>query len=221
MSQKQLEILKQGTEVWNAWRRENHNLNIDLSFSYVSNLDLKGVNLSKANLKGVYFEDCNLHRARFLSCNASSINFQNCNLEGATFALADLYFSYFAKTNLNAVSFNSANLYNASLADADLNTCTFKRASLIETFLRDSTLPDKDLNWAIGNSKEVKTWLALPHHINWTKTHIFIGCVSKTIEEWADLTPEDAYELDGPKARDFWVEHKGNILTMISNFPAV
>ena len=41
----QLEILKQGVEVWNTWREENPHVPIDLAGA-----ELMGVHLEKANL---------------------------------------------------------------------------------------------------------------------------------------------------------------------------
>jgi hypothetical protein len=39
-NQEQVALLKQGSEVWNAWRKENPDVKIDLSFA-----DLKSANL--------------------------------------------------------------------------------------------------------------------------------------------------------------------------------
>ena len=46
--QEQLEILRQGVEVWNKWRKENPDVGIDLNWANLSGADLFGVNLSSA-----------------------------------------------------------------------------------------------------------------------------------------------------------------------------
>ena len=43
-----LNVLRQGVEAWNQWRKEHPNIQLDLS-----DADLSGTNLIGANLKGV------------------------------------------------------------------------------------------------------------------------------------------------------------------------
>jgi uncharacterized protein YjbI with pentapeptide repeats len=53
--QQQLEIIRQGAEVWNEWRKKNPELILNLgranlSGAYLSESNLSGANLSGANL---------------------------------------------------------------------------------------------------------------------------------------------------------------------------
>jgi uncharacterized protein YjbI with pentapeptide repeats len=41
-NQEQLEILKQGVEAWNKWRKENGTIKVDLSGAVLSDADLSG-----------------------------------------------------------------------------------------------------------------------------------------------------------------------------------
>ncbi len=56
--QEQLDILKQGVEIWNQWRREHPSMVPDLSFA-----DLTEVDLDDADLSGADFSDANLREA--------------------------------------------------------------------------------------------------------------------------------------------------------------
>ena len=51
-NQEQLELLKQGVEVWNNWREKNPSkVEVDLSEANLSNADLSEANLSGADLE--------------------------------------------------------------------------------------------------------------------------------------------------------------------------
>jgi len=60
----QLTILKQGVEVWNNWREENPDNNIELD-----GLDISGANLNNINLRDAYLAQANLSKARFTNAN--------------------------------------------------------------------------------------------------------------------------------------------------------
>ena len=69
---KQLDILKQGVEVWNRWREENPEMSPDLAEADLSMTDLGGVDLSMTDLRevdlcGASLTFANLHGAKNLS----------------------------------------------------------------------------------------------------------------------------------------------------------
>ncbi len=47
----QMNLLKQGTLAWNAWRAEHTEASVDLSGGALRGLDLEGADLSGADLK--------------------------------------------------------------------------------------------------------------------------------------------------------------------------
>ena len=67
-NRKQFKIIKQGVEVWNRWRDNNPNIEINLSDANLSYDNLSNANLSGANLKRV---------------QALATNFEGANLTGA------------------------------------------------------------------------------------------------------------------------------------------
>lgn len=97
-----LEILKQGVEAWNKWRRENRDdIRLDLSGA-----DLVQTNLTNADLAYVDLVDANL----------SFANLANADLSYADLSLVNLF---------------SANLYNADLSGTDLYRVNFSGAVLM------------------------------------------------------------------------------------------
>jgi AraC family transcriptional regulator, regulatory protein of adaptative response / methylated-DNA-[protein]-cysteine methyltransferase len=98
--EKQLAILRQGTEVWNRWRKENPDVNADLSGA-----DLSQANLSETNLKAA-----NLHGARLAGAN----------LRGADLEWADLGEADLSEADVSGACLLGANLAGAKLTQVDL-----------------------------------------------------------------------------------------------------
>ena len=46
----QLIILRQGTDIWNKWRQQNPNIEINLSYTNLTETNLAGTNLTRTNL---------------------------------------------------------------------------------------------------------------------------------------------------------------------------
>ena len=58
-----LEILQQGVEVWNQWRRKNPEIKPDLSHADLSFADLSFAHLRDADLSHAFLSETNLHQA--------------------------------------------------------------------------------------------------------------------------------------------------------------
>ena len=54
-NKQQLQVLKQGTQSWNAWRDDNPDTELCIAGSGLENLDLAGANLEDADLIGIPF----------------------------------------------------------------------------------------------------------------------------------------------------------------------
>jgi TIR domain/Pentapeptide repeats (8 copies) len=120
-----LDLLKQGVEVWNKWRKEYPDVRPDLSGADLFDADLRNVNLSDADLK-----DANLRGAYFSDADLSDANFMNAVLVGVYFSYADLSNADFSDANLMGASFNDANLSNTQLARANLSFVDLDGANL-------------------------------------------------------------------------------------------
>jgi hypothetical protein len=113
-----VEILKQGVEVWNKWRKENPKIEPDLS-----NSDLKNYNLQRANLRWTILAETNL-----MGMNLSFIDFNHSDLTGSNLNECDLSFS-----NLDDTCFKYAKLNQANLSLSQLWGSEFTRTQLNQT----------------------------------------------------------------------------------------
>ena len=85
-NQEHLDILRQGVDAWNEWRKEfldplikaDLQLGPDLSGADLEFLDLSGANLYKANLTGA-----NLYSTRLREANLQDAKLIKANLYGA------------------------------------------------------------------------------------------------------------------------------------------
>jgi uncharacterized protein YjbI with pentapeptide repeats len=59
----QVELIREGTEVWNRWRFENDNIRPDLGAAYLREANLIEANLGAANLSGANLGGADLRRA--------------------------------------------------------------------------------------------------------------------------------------------------------------
>lgn len=79
--------------------------------------------------------------------------------------------------------------------------------------LRGADLRDARLNWCKGNMQEIKSAQIAFFEIVWTYDMVFIGCKSKTLEEWKEWEPTEEYA-------ETWEENKQFIFDMIERYPA-
>jgi hypothetical protein len=107
-----LDLLRQGVEVWNAWRAKEPSVRPDFREANLSGANLRGAELWNADLSGANLSGANLWKA----------DLSGADLSGAGLWNADLL---------------QANLTQANLAGADL-----RGGQLLETNLVDATLTD-------------------------------------------------------------------------------
>src|SRR5262249_32169492 len=79
-NQQHLDLLRQGVETWNRWRKEHRDMKPDLSGADFSNIILNDVRLSFADLHGTHFRSSNLSRAYFVSSDLSYADFSHALL---------------------------------------------------------------------------------------------------------------------------------------------
>lgn len=160
-----LEILRQGVEAWNSWRRENPNLipNLDraqLNDWKLGGADLHGAYLNAADLVGAVFNNSNFTRAflRFTIIGGADLNavffngadligsyLRGANLRGADFRGASVNYA-----NLNRADLRGANLSGAILFDANLSSALLQDAEFATTQLSGTIFADTDLSLAKG-----------------------------------------------------------------------
>ncbi len=153
-----LEILKQGVEQWNKWRKEHREVLPDLSGA-----DLREANLSKAN-----FDSANLREADLSGANLNGVNLRNAhlykaqlsgaNLHGAILPEAMLFQALLIGADLSGANLtgaclqtadlSGAKLSGAKLSRADLNRGNLRGTNLTRTNLRGASLSQADLSEA-------------------------------------------------------------------------
>jgi uncharacterized protein YjbI with pentapeptide repeats len=127
-----LELLRQGVDAWNAWRRAS------LCTANLSRANLRGADLNRAELIGA-----ELTRASLRGAQLSGAKLRNANLRGADIKEADL-----RGANLEGAELIGADLTQASLRSAQLSGAKLKNANLREADLKEADLKEADLNGA-------------------------------------------------------------------------
>jgi hypothetical protein len=136
----QLEILKQGVDVWNKWRQENKAVTIDLSKSNFDNANLERVDLRSASLYSSSFckanlERANLNRADLWHTNLRKARLANASVQRAKLSLADL-----READLRKVNFSKTDFREADLRGADLSEAILEQAQFVDTKLHKAVL---------------------------------------------------------------------------------
>ena len=146
-NQEQLDILKQGVQVWNQWRREHLDIRPNLSYADLSTADLIGANLSDSDLRRV-----NLRRAKLITANLVNASLSDAKLSYADLRRADLSGADLSNADLIGANFSDANLSYADLIGANLSGADLRRANLIGADLGNANLSTADLSTATLNN---------------------------------------------------------------------
>ena len=133
--QEQLDILKQGVEIWNQWRREHPSMVPDLSFA-----DLTEVDLDDADLSGADFSDANLREAQLGRANLRGANFSRTNLIKADMWRANLSEAVLYRAKVTEADLSQANLSDTNLSEAELDGVDFTEANLARADLTKAEL---------------------------------------------------------------------------------
>ena len=145
-----LEILTQGVQIWNDWRKKHQDQRVDLTEA-----KLNKINLSNANLSGVLLARAQLKGARLINANLRGAKLTAADLSGADLTSADLYRATLFKaamtqTKLIKANFTRANLSKTMLAGAILSRSDFRGADLsgahmTKAVFYETVLGDTDL----------------------------------------------------------------------------
>ncbi len=139
-NQEHLDILRQGVKVWNQWRKENPDIDPDVSEADISCLqlghadflraNLSGANLSGANLSGANLSGANFEGANLSKAGLRGANFTVTNLKGADLSHTNLWDAHFGNLNAGYVDLSGANLSNTQLGGVDLSYANLSGANL-------------------------------------------------------------------------------------------
>ncbi len=135
-NQEHADLLEQGVEKWNIWRREHPDIRPDLSGASPSTTDLTYFNLS-----GVDLSEADLHDSDIQGANLREANLDDARLQDSDLSFADLSFAHFSGARLR-----SANLSSSILQDTDLSVADLNGANLSEAKLNYANLSEANLN---------------------------------------------------------------------------
>jgi len=159
--QEQLDLLKQGVEVWNQWRQKNPRVYLDLRYADLRDVDLHsadlvGANLGSADLRGVDLSFADLSEGLFWDdpddpnsgCGSLRTNLEKANLFGANLFGANLEQAYLSYADLHEADFTSAYLGNTDLRHANLQGAKLWYVSFRHAELNLTDLSGSDLHQA-------------------------------------------------------------------------
>jgi uncharacterized protein YjbI with pentapeptide repeats len=161
-NEEQLQILKQGVDVWNKWREENRDVNVDFSEADLIEVKLTGANLNQADIRKAKLSGANLSRADLSQADLSEVDFFRANLSGvdlrrARLTVANLSTAYLYKANLGATDLTGANLARADLSEADLRGAILRGSKFLQTDMGYTLFGNSDLSETIGLQDVVHT----------------------------------------------------------------
>src|SRR5438067_1203647 len=146
-----LEILRQGVDVWNAWRKDNPSNVPDLSGAELEkmelrNADLRGADFTESDLSGVDLNSAVLEQANFQKANLFNVIFCFSDLRTTKLKDAFLIATHFSQVNLSGVDFSGVNLTGADFILCDLSDANLAGADLSQVRFMAANLNRANLN---------------------------------------------------------------------------
>jgi hypothetical protein len=142
-------LLRQGVEVWNAWRKENPNIMPDLTRADLTRADLTRADLTRADLTRADLTRADLTRADLAGARLYRADLIGARLGGADLTGADLTNAILVRADLTGARLYRAMLYGAILGGADLTDAILTGARLYRADLIGARLTSTDLSKAI------------------------------------------------------------------------
>ena len=142
-NQEHLDLLRQGVEVWNQWRKEDAENIPDLKEAYLGGTHLVGVCLRNARLTQANFSAAHLGGADLCSVDLGGASLRSTDLRGANLRSANL-----TGANLTGAYLGGADLSEARLDYAHLSGADLRRANFSQTTLHFTKFNGNDLSGA-------------------------------------------------------------------------
>ena len=132
-----VEILKQGAEVWNAWRKENPSITPDLKEAVLADKDLSDADLGGSVLSNADFSGTDLSVCKLIFSDLRAVNLQGADLTAADIRVANL-----VATNLEDAYMESCDLSFSNLIGID----SFKNTDLENATIGSTTFSHLDFH---------------------------------------------------------------------------
>lgn len=144
---KRLEILKQGVEVWNRWKRENPPNPYDMTVEGFNGVDFRGEDFRGADFSSELFA-----RADFDGANLKGVSFRGANLTKANLRVARL-----AEADMSGADLTLVNLSGATMLKADLSRASLWSANFSDALLFDSNFTEARAHQTIFSNNDLRT----------------------------------------------------------------
>ena len=128
-NEEQLERIREGVDVWNAWRKEKYD---EIKEPDLRGADLSGAKLHKANLFGAILYKSKLIGADLREANLRGASLIEADLTNADLSGADLRWAQIIGTTLFDATLTGSRVYGVSVWDIKVNHLT-KQQNLIIT----------------------------------------------------------------------------------------
>lgn len=180
-NQEHLDVLEQGANIWNTWRKQHPQTQPDLTEANLSYTNLNQANLSYANLSYTNLSHASLSYANLSYANLNYVDLSYTNLGHANLSKADLTaadltatdlssailrdaylsgailsYAYLSGAILSGANLSGADLSYADLSYANLIDANFSYAHLGSADLSGATLRDADLSGVILSSADLR-----------------------------------------------------------------
>jgi hypothetical protein len=144
---KHVEILKEGVEAWNQWRRKDPD-RADLSGGILSRAFLNGADLRRVNLSDANLSGANLSGAFLIAANLGAAKLSGADLRGAILSGADLCGAFLSGANLREADLTGADLSGANLIGANLGEANLRGTNLRSAYLLSTNLTSTKIEGA-------------------------------------------------------------------------
>lgn len=140
-NQQFLNILNQGVEAWNQWRKDDPGIEPDLHNANLEGRDLAGADLSGSDLSGANFRDKDFR-------NPTPGRFRGTSFRGSVLSGAQFYRTDLQEADLRGTILQGADLTGARLTGQKLGRVDFSSAKLMYADLSYADLTGSDLTGA-------------------------------------------------------------------------
>lgn len=137
-----IEIFKQGSKTWNAWREDNPRIEPDLS-----DIDFETQVHDYEHLYDTpWFRDYNLDGANLRRITARNSFFERCNFDGAKMPWSDFCYTHFRKCSLVGAELTLSKIGSARFEECCLDRAALSYCSAEDTSFIGSSLRGTDLS---------------------------------------------------------------------------
>jgi len=126
-NEEQLERIREGVDVWNAWRKEKYD---EIKEPDLRGADLSGAKLHKANLFGAILYKSKLIGADLREANLRGASLIEADLTNADLSGADLRWAQIIGTTLFDATLTGSRVYGVSVWDIKVNHLTKQQNSI-------------------------------------------------------------------------------------------